>query len=91
MVRRMFLVWVVCLAASGVVLAASSPDHTAEFTLADFLEVPTLLSPVVSPDGRQVAWRETLRDLEDDSRVTRLWLGEVKTTEVLDHESISAQ
>ena len=47
------------------------------FTLARFIEVPNLISPVVSPDGRQVAWRHTRRDLADDTRVTRLWLGDV--------------
>ena len=79
MTRRLLLVCVVLAAAVGVAPAAASPDHTADFTLVDFLEVPTLISPAVSPDGRQVAWRETRRDLEEDSRVTRLWLGDVKS------------
>jgi dipeptidyl aminopeptidase/acylaminoacyl peptidase len=47
------------------------------FTLETFLQVPTLNSPAVSPDGTLVAWRETRRDLEQDKSITRLWLGDV--------------
>jgi len=48
------------------------------FTLARFLEVPTLISPAVSPDGSQVVWLKTRRSLAEDKRITRLWLGDVK-------------
>ncbi len=73
MVRR--LIFVCALVAATATIAAETPD----FTLARFLEVPTFTSPVVSPDGTLVAWRETRRILADDSRETRLHLGEVKS------------
>ncbi len=50
-----------------------------EFTLARFLEVPIIFSPTVSADGSQVAWLNSRRSLEDDKRVTRLWLADVKS------------
>lgn len=59
------------------VAAAVSADPAPEFTLARFLEVPTLGSVSVSPDGEHVAWTWSRRDLEDDGRITRLWLGDV--------------
>jgi len=48
------------------------------FTIERFLETPILYSPVVSPDGEQVAYLWTRRDLEDDTRLTQLWLADVK-------------
>lgn len=74
---RFLLVLLTCLAA-----AAASAAEPADFTLARFLEVPTLISPSVSPDGKQVAWRQTARDLEEDSRHTRLWLGDIDSGEI---------
>ena len=53
-------------------------EESPEFTLARFLEIPTISSPAVSPDGSQVAWLQSQRDLEDDKRVTRLWLADIK-------------
>ncbi len=67
------------LLALFLVSLASSTALAVEFTLERFLEVPTLTSPVVSPDGSQVAWRQTWRNLADDKRETRLYLGEVRT------------
>jgi len=50
--------------------------HAAEtFTIEEFLQVPTLGSVAVSPDGKQVAWRKTHRDLDEDAYLTELWLG----------------
>ena len=65
----------------SVIFALVVPAQAAEdvLTLEAFLQIPTLNSPVVSPDGSLVAWRETRRDLEADQYITRLWLGEVKT------------
>ncbi len=60
-------------------LLSAFPAAGTEFTLARFLEVPTLGSVAVSPDGRSVAYTWSCRDLEDDVRVTRLWLGDVET------------
>ncbi len=70
-----------CLGAVLLVAAlapAIADEVPGEFTLARFLEVPTINSPVVSPDGSQVAWLQTQRNLEDDKRVTRLWLSDIK-------------
>ncbi len=72
----LFLLSLISLAA-----ISSAETESQEFTLTKFLEIPTLNSPVVSPDGTQVAWRHTYRDLEGDTRITRLWLGQVKTGE----------
>jgi len=74
MIRRFIIVCAVLATATGAV-AAKAP----EFTLARFLEVPVLTSPTVSPDGTQVAWRETRRVLADDTSETRLYLGNVKS------------
>jgi dipeptidyl aminopeptidase/acylaminoacyl peptidase len=83
MAPRLFLVCVALVTIACVSTPAmAEPDHTADFTLASFLEIPTLISPTVSPDGKQVAWRETRRDLEEDSRITRLYLGNAKTGKV---------
>ncbi|MBU2501641.1 S9 family peptidase [bacterium] len=63
----------------GFLLLAPRPAAGTGFTLARFLEVPTLGSLAVSPDGRSVAYTWSRRDLEDDDRITRLWLGDVET------------
>ncbi len=78
MVRRLLLFVCLLSAIAGVALADEAPD----FTLEKFLAVPVLMSPSVSPDGRLVAWRQTHRDLADDKRVTRLYLGDVKSGDV---------
>lgn len=77
MVRRLLLVCVL-LVVSRVAGAADAP----EFTLEEFLAVPVLLAPSVSPDGRLVAWRQTHRVLADDKSETRLYLGDVKSGKV---------
>lgn len=80
MASRSLLVCAVLAAAACLCVSATAePDHMADFTLARFLEIPTLISPSVSPDGTKVAWRETRRDLDEDKRSTRLYLGNVKT------------
>jgi len=76
MVRRLILV-----CALLVVAAVAIAEEASEFTLARFLEVPTFNSAVISPDGSQVAWRESRRILADDSRETFLYLGDVKSGE----------
>ncbi len=73
MVRRLILLCVLLVATAS--FAADSPDYTLE----RFLEVPYLNSPVISPDGSQVAWRQTRRILADDTSETRLYLGDVKS------------
>ena len=58
-----------------ILVAAATVAQAAPFTLEDFLQVETINSTAVSPDGKLVAWRQTHRDLEDDRYITRLWLG----------------
>ena len=60
-----------CLPAGGIQAAE------ADLTLARFLEVPTLGSVAVSPNGKLVAYTWSRRDLADDRRITNLWLGEI--------------
>jgi dipeptidyl aminopeptidase/acylaminoacyl peptidase len=67
----------ILMAGVGPVSALAAEDSP-EFTLARFLEVPTLYSVKVSPDGSRVVWLESRRDLEDDKRITRLWLADLK-------------
>jgi dipeptidyl aminopeptidase/acylaminoacyl peptidase len=74
MIRRLLVVGIAVLIAGAAVA-----DPTPEFTLARFLEVPVLSSVTVSPDGVQVAWRESRRDLAEDVRQTRLFWGDVKS------------
>ncbi len=64
--------------AAGATDAADGDTSTA-FTIASFLEVPILRSPVLSPDARQVAYIWTRRDLDSDGRLTQLWLGDIKS------------
>jgi dipeptidyl aminopeptidase/acylaminoacyl peptidase len=66
----------VVLAVAILSLPALAADP---FTLADFLQVPTLGAVAVSPDGRQVAYVKTARDLEKDEYLKELWVADVKT------------
>jgi dipeptidyl aminopeptidase/acylaminoacyl peptidase len=58
---------------------ASAAFAADPFTLEDFLTVPTLGSVAVSPDGRQVAYVKTTRDLDKDESLKELWVADVKT------------
>jgi dipeptidyl aminopeptidase/acylaminoacyl peptidase len=72
--RRLVLPALVLL----VALVAAAGAAAAPFTIARFLEVPVIGSPAVSPDGAQVAYTVSWRDLAEDHRETRLWLADVK-------------
>ncbi len=74
MVRRLILICAVLVVATAT-WAAKAP----EFALENFLQVEYISSPVISPDGSQVAWRQTHRILADDKSETRLYLGDVKS------------
>lgn len=63
----------------SVSFAGLAQAETDAFTLEEFLQVETINSPTVSPDGSMVAWRQTKRDLDEDKYITRLWLGEIKS------------
>jgi len=67
------------LLALAFALIITSAASASDFDLEQFLEVPTLTSPVVSPDGELVAWHRTWRNLADDKRETRLYLGNIKS------------
>ncbi len=71
------VVFSVALSVAPLVLASAA--GAAVFTLEKFLELPTLGSVTVSPDGARVAYTWSRRDLEQDKRMTRLWLGEIKS------------
>ncbi len=55
---------------------ALAGDDPRELTIPAFLEVPYLHHPVVSDDGRQVAYQRTRRSVEDDEKTSQLWLAE---------------
>jgi dipeptidyl aminopeptidase/acylaminoacyl peptidase len=59
--------------------AEADAGDSAGFSVADFLEIPILTAPAVSPDGRLVAYVWTRRDIAADGRQTQLWLGDVAT------------
>ena len=67
------IVLIACL----VSVAALADDAAPAFTLEDFLQVPVLVAPAVSPDGQHVAWVRTHRDLDADKRRSELWLGDI--------------
>ncbi len=66
-----------CLLPATHAGAKPAPVTQDAFTLARFLEVPTLGSVAVSPNGKLVAYTWSQRDLDQDKRITHLWLGEV--------------
>ncbi len=68
---------ILCLVPAIAGSAESGTAIQSDFTLARFLEVPTLGSVHVSPNGKLVAYTISHRDLEQDKRITRLWLGEI--------------
>lgn len=73
-------------AAYLLVLFAASPlvgrtqDTPAAYSIADFLQTATFSAVAVAPDGAQVAWVRTSRDLDADKRWNELWLGDANGT-----------
>ncbi|MDD5718662.1 MAG: hypothetical protein PHQ53_03115, partial [Candidatus Krumholzibacteria bacterium] len=69
-----------------LVLFAASPlvgrtqDTPAAYSIADFLQTATFSAVAVSPDGAQIAWVRTSRDLDADKRWNELWLGDANGT-----------
>lgn len=71
---------IVVLFLSSMLLALAPAARAADpFTVEEFLQVPTLGSVAVSPDGRQVAYVKTARDLKDDEYRKELWVADVRT------------
>jgi dipeptidyl aminopeptidase/acylaminoacyl peptidase len=54
-----------------------------ELTVDDYFELKDVGSPVISPDGRWIAYTVTETDYEDDSRETRIWMSPVDGGEAL--------
>ena len=79
---RTVIVLLLTIGLLGGAMAPGSRAEQAPFTLEAFLAVETINSPVVSPDGQLVAWRQTHRCLDEDTYVTRLWLGEVESGDI---------
>ena len=44
------------------------------FTIDDYFELKNVGAPVISPDGKWVAYTVTETDYEDDNRETRIWM-----------------
>ncbi len=62
---------------TAVTQAAPAADAPQTLTITDFLQIPTLGSVAVAPDGRRVAYVKTWRDLEADTYQHELWLAQV--------------
>lgn len=45
-----------------------------EFSISDYFELKDVGSPVISPDGKWIAYTVTETDYEEDSRETRIWM-----------------
>jgi dipeptidyl aminopeptidase/acylaminoacyl peptidase len=65
------------LAAAAVVLAVPAPAHAKGLTIDDMLAMQRVSGPVVSPDGKQVAF--TVRDTDVDANKGRfdVWLASI--------------
>ncbi len=63
----------VSLVLAGPVAADEEPSG---LTIPAFLEVPYLEHPVVSYDGRQVAYRKTGRSVADDDKTSKVWVAD---------------
>jgi dipeptidyl aminopeptidase/acylaminoacyl peptidase len=55
----------------ATVSVASEP-----ITIEQYLEIPYLSSPTVSPDGQMVAWSRNYRSIEDDTKYREIWVAE---------------
>jgi dipeptidyl aminopeptidase/acylaminoacyl peptidase len=65
------------------------PIHSAaqsaktDFTIDDYFELKNVGSPVISPDGKWVAYTVTETNYKDDSRETRIWMSPTDGGEAL--------
>ncbi|MFP8490242.1 S9 family peptidase [Gracilimonas sp. Q87] len=48
-----------------------------EFSIEDYFKLKNVGSPVISPEGKWIAYTVTETDYEDDSRETRIWMSPV--------------
>ncbi len=68
------LLLVVALLPFALSESASPGDAAPEYTVRDFLEVPIITSPEISPDGKRVAYLWQKRSIEEDRRERRLYV-----------------
>ena len=59
---------------------AAGPNQTHPFSIHDMLAMDRISDPQVSPDGRLIAFVVSQTDLEDNKRLTDLWLVDVDGT-----------
>ncbi|HET8864585.1 MAG TPA: S9 family peptidase, partial [Gracilimonas sp.] len=55
----------------------------AEFSIDDYFKLKDVGTPVISPDGKWIAYTVTETDYEDDSRETRIWMSPSEGGEAL--------
>ena len=54
------------------------PAGGTPLSIEQFLQIPVLLSPRLSPDGRRVAYLRRWRDLEEDTYHREIWVADLK-------------
>lgn len=54
-----------------------------EFSIDDYFELKNVGSPVISPDGKWIAYTINETDYEDDSKETRIWMSPAEGGEAL--------
>ncbi len=74
MKRALCLLFLTFIAAVGV--ASEIESGTSDFTIEAFLEVPTLSSPHLSPDGGRVAYLRSQIDIAEDKRHRQIWMAD---------------
>ena len=67
----------------SVQLNAQGQTTKTDLTIDDYFELKSVGSPVISPDGKWVAYTITETDYEDDSRETRIWMKSTSGGEAL--------
>ena len=71
--RRNVLTWAVAIAASGW-LASDAMAESHPFSVRDMLAMDRVSEPRVSPDGKTIAFSVSRTDLENNRRVSDLWV-----------------
>ncbi len=67
------------LLAALVLATAPAAAQQRAITVEDFLSIPVVADPQVSPDGRRVAYAVTTQSLADNRGTTRIWVADVAT------------
>ena len=77
--RRPQLFALAALGAACISIAAAAASDPRPMTVVDLLDVATLSSPVLSPDGSRVAFVRTTADWDANRRVRHIWMADVAT------------